>query len=204
MTILWIFLALAIAAQPSASLICYQCSCSSSTVSACDCDDILDVGEDSHCIIVKDFHFLDSHIELSSTVLNSSYIRIKDPYYVRIDESIVYNEETSESETKIKRLIYGCDWDYCNRYSLISRLSNSVKLTIDNVWLQENIYGTGSVTACHTCSGEISVNQKHSIDYTQCPFSPCTDSTTVSVLEKNTEFKKYKETFLVFPTRFMA
>ncbi|CAF4019814.1 unnamed protein product [Rotaria sp. Silwood2] len=82
---------------------------------------------------------------------------------------------------KTKRIIYGCDWNYCNEYSLVSLLPDAFKLTIDKKWLEENIYGNGSVNACHTCSNEICGNQAHHIKYDQCALTSCNNPTTCSL-----------------------
>ncbi|CAF0973599.1 unnamed protein product [Rotaria sordida] len=176
----WIFLVLVIWAAPSTSLICYQCWCPSFNTAACNCSNTSDV-EGSHCIIVEEFHSSNPYIELSSTFLDSSYIRLKDSYYIILDESIFYHEITKDLKMKTKRIVYGCDWNYCNEYSLISLLPDSFKLTMDKKWFEENIYGNGSVNACHTCSKEICGNRIQPISYDQSTFTPCNNPTTCSL-----------------------
>ena len=180
MIIHWIFLVLILCTVPSTSLRCYKCWCPTANISACDCTDAADVEEGSHCTITQDLHSSNPYIELSSAFPNQSYIRIKDPYYILVDESIYYNETTSGWLTKPKRVVYGCDWDNCNRFSLVSSLPDSFQLTIDSQWLTDNIYGTGTVTSCHSCSEEVCGNETQSINYDLCPFTSCQNSTTVS------------------------
>jgi hypothetical protein len=181
MIIHWIFLVLVLWSVPSTSLRCYKCWCPSLNISACDCANAADVEEGSHCTITQDLHSSNPYIELSSAFLNSSYIRIKDPYYILVDESIYYNETTSLWETKPKRVVHGCDWDNCNRYSLISSLPDSFQLTIDSQWLSDNIYGTGSVTACLTCPNEVCGNATQPVNSDLCPLTTCENATTVRI-----------------------
>jgi hypothetical protein len=179
MIICWIFLVLVLWTVPSTSLVCYSCWCPSNSIAACDCNMQINVDQDSHCTIVKDLYVTDPSIQLSSALLNSSYTRIKDPYYILVDETISYNETASDWITRPKRVAYGCDWDLCNQYSLISSLPDTFQLSIDKTWLTENIYGNGTVTGCHTCSNAVCSNATTSIDYDLCPFLPCNNSTTV-------------------------
>jgi hypothetical protein len=185
MIIHWIFLVLVLWTVPSTSLTCYKCECPSFNTSACDCSTWVNVEEGAHCTIIEDFNPLNQYLELSSAFLNSSYIRIKDPYYIIVEESISYNETSVQWETKTKRVVYGCDWDYCNSFALISFLPDTFKLTISSTWLTENIYGNGSVNSCHNCSDGICGNATHSINYDLCSYSPCDNSTTVSIEIRN-------------------
>jgi hypothetical protein len=181
MIIHFLFLVLVLWTVPSTSLVCYTCNCPSFNTSACDCAETIVVAEGAHCTIVEDFNPANRSLALSSAFLNSSYIRIKDPYYIIIDELIFYNETTSVWETTIKRVIHGCDWDTCNKYALVSSLPNVFKLTIDSAWLDGNIYSNGSVNGCHNCSDGICGNVAQPIDYNLCSFTSCDNSTTVSI-----------------------
>ncbi|CAM4974507.1 unnamed protein product, partial [Rotaria socialis] len=172
-TVLWIV--------PSTSLICYDCWCLPSDISTCNCPSTTDVGEGSFCTIVENFHSSEPYVELAHNSESFLYTGIKDPYYIQVDEAIFYNETTNKWEIKIIEMTYGCDWDYCNEYSLISILPNSLKLDIDEEWLTTNIFGTGVATSCHTCTNETCGNQTQSIDYDQCTFTSCDNSTTCLV-----------------------
>jgi hypothetical protein len=176
----WTLLILVLLVVPSTGLICYNCFCPPSNVSACNCDGVVNAAEGSHCTIVEDLHPADPYIELGTAPADSSYLRIKDPYYILVDEVIYYNETSSDSATKTKRVVHGCDWDFCNKFELIAALPDSFQLNMETSWLQANIYGTGNTSACHTCPGGLCGNATQSIDYGQCPFTQCENSTTVS------------------------
>jgi hypothetical protein len=98
-----------------------------------------------------------------------------------VDESIFYNETSSTWETKTKRVVHGCDWDFCNKFLLIESLPDTFQLTINSSWLNDNIYGTGRVSSCNNCSNQICGNQTNPINYDLCPFTQCANSTTVSI-----------------------
>ena len=171
---------------PSISLRCYQCNCPSFNTSACDCGLAVDADDSTHCTIVENFDPSNQSLELSFSSLNSSYIRIKDPYYIIVDESIFYNETSGQWLTRTKRVIYGCDWDDCNKFSLYQPLTYSFNLTIDSTWLINNIYGNGSVNGCNNCSNGICGNDTDSIDDSLCPFRSCdNNATTVSTIIRN-------------------
>lgn len=179
MIVRWIALALALWTLPSDALVCYNCRCSTNNMPACDCSTSVEVNTGSHCTIVEDLHSQDPYIEMSSSALDSPYAHIKDPYYILLDESISYNEVTRIWTKEPKRITFGCDWDYCNKYTLISALPKTFQLSIDETWLTTNIYGTGTVTQCRTCSNEICGNRSNPVNYNLCALQTCQNSTRV-------------------------
>jgi hypothetical protein len=179
MIVRWIALALALWALPSHALVCYNCRCSTDNKPACDCTTTVEVDKGSHCTIVEDLHSQDPYIEISSTALDSPYAHIKDPYYILLDESISYNEASRIWTKEAKRITFGCDWDYCNKYTLISALPKTFQLSINETWLTANIYGTGMVSQCRTCSNPICGNRTNPINYNLCASQTCQNSTTV-------------------------
>lgn len=176
-----IFLILVLWTVPSTGLFCYTCNCPLFDTTACNCSNVTNVVTVAHCIITKDFDASNSNVELSSSSISSSYSRIKDPYYIIVDESIFYNETTAQWETKTNQVVYGCDWDNCNSFDFITALPTSFNITIDPIWLNENIYSNQSVNGCYNCSNEICGNQTNPIDYNLCQFTSCNNSTTVSI-----------------------
>ncbi|CAF1139207.1 unnamed protein product [Adineta ricciae] len=177
-SILLLFL---LSVSSSTGLDCFSCFCRPTNTTACDCTNVVPVQAGSHCTIVQDLHSSDPYIEMSAADMNSSYAQMKDAYYVLVDEDIYRNDSTNTWETKTKRVVYGCDWDLCNRFSLIASLPQSYKLTIDSAWLESNIYGSGTVSNCNTCTNEICGNKTNPIDYDQCPSTTCTNATTCSL-----------------------
>lgn len=196
MIIYWIFLVLMLWSVPGTSLICYDCACSSTDISACNCTDTVTAEDGAHCTIIENFDPSNSSVELSAASLNSSYVRIKDAYYIIVDDTIFYNETASDWKTKTNGVVYGCDWDYCNDDTLISSLPNTFNLNISPTWLNENIYGSGSVNDCHNCSDEQCGNETYSVNDILCPFASCDNSTTVRIEMKSIYLIKYF--YLVF------
>ncbi|CAF4318721.1 unnamed protein product, partial [Adineta steineri] len=165
-------------AVPSTSLVCQECFCSLANISACDCSPTVTAPDGSHCLIIEDLDPENPYVQLTYAETNSSYVRIKDTYYVIVDESIYYNETTTTWNTKTKRVVHGCDWDNCNQFSLYEALPDTFKLTINDAWLNENIYGDGSITECNTCSNQTcGIN----IDQNLCPITTCENSTRCSM-----------------------
>lgn len=169
-------------AMPSASLTCYTCNCPSFNISACDCAATTTVPDGAHCTIIEDFNPNNPYLQLNYTFPNSSLVRIQDTYYVMIDESIFYNETDPTWVQRVNRVVFGCDWDNCNRYALVSSLPDTFNLNIDPPWLNENIYGNESVTACYNCSNELCTNATTPVNFELCPSDSCSNSTTVSRL----------------------
>ena len=166
---------------PSASLSCYTCNCPSFNISACDCGRTSVVPEGAHCTIVEDFDAADPYLELTYTFLNSSLLRIQDPYYIVADESVFYNELNSTWETRVNRVVLGCDWDGCNSYNWVAALPDTFNLTIDQNWLTENIYGTESNVTCYNSSNELCANTSSPVNFEISPSDSCDNSSTVSI-----------------------
>lgn len=177
-----ILLLLLLSVSSSTGLDCFSCFCQPTNTTACDCTNVVTVQAGFHCTIVQDLHSSDPYIEMSSADANSSYAQVKDAYYILVDEDIYRNDSTSTWQTKTKRVVYGCDWNLCNNFTLIASLPQSYKLTIDSAWLESNIYGSGSVSSCNTCANEICGNKTNPIDYDQCPITTCVNTTTVSCI----------------------
>ena len=185
-----LFLILVLWTVPSTSLVCYTCECPSTDIAACNCSSETNAAVGAHCVITKGFDPADNNVTLStSSSLSSSYSRIKDTYYIIVDETVFYNETVAQWETKTNQVVYGCDWDNCNSFDLIADLPNSFNITINQPWLDQNIYGNGSITTgCNNCSSGICGNQTDPIDYDLCSLSPCDNSTTVSMQRIKIEF----------------
>ena len=175
----WIVLLLLLWAGSSVGLDCYNCRCPRGNLTGCACTEIIEAPQGSHCTIVEDLYSNEPYVELGSSTLNSSDVLIKDPYYIRLEESISYNENSTTWSLQAKRVIFGCDWDRCNPNSLIESLPRTFQLNIDDTWLTTNIYGDGSITQCPTCSGEVCVDQGNPISFDLCPPQTCENSTTV-------------------------
>jgi hypothetical protein len=165
---------------PINSLTCYSCNCLKSNLAACYCDgNSTDSFGVDYCVIIEQRDVSDTFIELSRVPRNASWLHIEDPYYILAIESIRYNETTEDWYLVTNGLIYGCDWDYCNSPDLILGLPNSFALSIDETWLNDNIYGNGSVDSCFTCEQSQCFNETNPFDPENCPLTNCTNITSV-------------------------
>nr|ACC43977.1 ArkA_3 [Philodina roseola] len=176
----WIVIVLLFWAGSSAGLKCYECRCSKENVYDCNCDTTVTAPEGTHCTIVEDLHSDDPFIEMATSLLDSSSTLIRDPYYILLDESIGYNVTGDKWSSQPKRVVFGCDWDLCNKYSFVESLPRTFQLEIASTWLTENIYGTGSINECPTCS-ELCGNDTNPIDFGSCSLQTCENSTTCSI-----------------------
>ncbi|CAM4773730.1 unnamed protein product [Rotaria magnacalcarata] len=183
-----IVLLLILAVAPSYSLICYECSCSQPDLSACRCEDTSESFDNDYCVIAEQRFTDETSLQLSRIPRNSTYIYIEDPYYILMQESIRYNKTTSNWNLVTTGSLFGCDWDYCNSPNLINALPNSFRFTIDKAWLDTNIYGTGNISACHTCAFETCGDPANPLNFTQCPLIPCINATTCLVYDLWSDF----------------
>ncbi|CAF3596602.1 unnamed protein product [Rotaria socialis] len=183
-----VVLLLILAVVPSYSLICYECSCSQPDLSACHCDETSELFGNDYCVIAEQRFTDEINIQLSRIPRNSTYIYIEDPYYILMQESIRYNKTTSDWNLVTTGALFGCDWDYCNSPNLIDALPSSFKFTIEKTWLDTNIYGTGNLSACHTCAFETCGDPANPLNFTQCPLTPCVNVTTCLVYDLWSDF----------------
>ena len=164
---------------PSESLKCYECGCTLSDLSACNCMVTSDFDDGSYCFIVENRMSDDTSIQMTRVSADATYIEIEDTYYLLTIESIRYNRTTNDWSTVATGVVFGCDWDLCNSFSYVSTLPFSFQLGVDKTWLTDNLYGTGTVDSCRHCSSEICGNSTHPLDETNCPSLPCNKSSTV-------------------------
>jgi hypothetical protein len=182
MIIRCVILILILLVVPNNSLVCYECGCDQSDLSACSCGFTSDFVDDDYCIIYEQRYTDTTYIQLSRTPRNTTWIYIQEPYYILVQESIRYNKTSTNWNLWTTGIVFGCDWDRCNAPNLINALPNSFKLTANKAWLDTNIYGTGSVTGCHHCPTETCGNKTNPIDLAGCPITPCINSTTVRLI----------------------
>jgi hypothetical protein len=158
---------------------CYECDCNQSNLSKCECDRMSDSDDDTYCVIFETRYTESAQITMTRIERNSTYVYIKDPYYILLQESIQYRVSTKEWFLMTNGAVFGCDWDLCNAPGLINVLPDSFKLTIDKTWLDTNIYGTGSVTDCYHCPNETCSHSTCSIDVSRCSIITCTNADSV-------------------------
>jgi len=182
MIIIYLFLVLVLSTVSStSSLQCYSCNCRSVDVGACDCDTLVTVQDGGHCTITKEFGETVSLLELSHSFSNSPDVRIKDPFYVFVDETIFYSEATKTWQNKTNRIIFGCDWDLCNKYDLIENLPKQFQLYADENWLDKNIYANGRIDGCYDCKLDYSDDARTPVLDKQCSYTSCSKPSTVRI-----------------------
>jgi len=174
-----LILLLLVSVVPLNSLICYECACDQTSVSQCNCSDTSDLDDNDYCVIYEQRDILGTRIDLTRIPRNSTWVFVEDPYYILVVESIRYNLTAQEWYLWTNSIIFGCDWDLCNSPNLIDSLPDSFKLSIDENWLDTNIYGTGSVDSCNYCPTGVCGDTLNPIDFSQCPITPCVNVTTV-------------------------
>ncbi|CAF4135916.1 unnamed protein product [Rotaria sp. Silwood2] len=184
-----LILLLLVSVVPSYSLICYECGCDHNNISACDCGTTSTQLDGYYCLISEQRFIDKTYIQLSRVPRNATLNYVEDPYYILLQESIRYNQTSSEWYLWTSGAVFGCDWDLCNSPNLINRLPVSFNFSIDKDWLDTNIYGTGSVTECHHCPFEMCGDSENPIDFTQCPMTPCVNSSTCLVYDLWDDFE---------------
>lgn len=194
----WLFLFITILCiLPSNSLKCYECSCTLSDLSGCRCNDFSDFDDGSYCFIDAIRSSNDTLFEMTRLPLDSTYIPLKDTYYILVIESIRYNQTSATWSTVPTGAAFGCDWDLCNSFNYVDTLPYTFQLGIDTNWLTTNIYGTGVVDSCRTCATDTCGNATNPIDDTKCPILPCNKTTTVRSSTLSLDFDENLATSLV-------
>ena len=152
---------------------CYECYCSNDT--SCDCNTIVEVDASvHHCVIVRDF-------EENPNVYFSSekYDPVESVYrqfpYARLKEFIYYSDSDSKWVTKPLNIRYGCNWDYCNKRSLLPLLPTSFQMSLPDPWLNNNLVGENNPThQCRNCSNGITCDLSGNVtDLSGCPMESC-------------------------------
>jgi hypothetical protein len=173
-----LILLLLVSVIPSNSLVCYECGCDHTDLSLCDCGFTSEFSDNDYCTIFEERYIDETYIELSRIPRNSTWVFIRDPYYILTLESIRYNKTSLQWTTWTNGILYGCDWDRCNSPNLIDVLPSSFQLVINPTWLNTNILGTGSVSSCYHCPTETCGNKTNPINFSNCSVQTCTDNST--------------------------
>jgi hypothetical protein len=174
-----LILVLLLGAVPINSLYCYECSCDTSNQFECDCGYATETYEQDYCVILESRGADSTYVYLYRIPRNATWLYVEDSYFILTIETISYNTTAADWYTWPSQVIYGCDWDLCNSPSLINVLPNSFQLSIDKTWLSTNIYGTGTINNCHTCTSQICTDAGSSFNSSQCPLTPCLNATSV-------------------------
>ena len=158
--------------QPN-QLSCYDCYCVNDPVCACDKIRTLPASE-THCTIIRLYLGQNVFLYLEHINRNSSAIYIRDFPYMLVEESILYDESSSQWNTFPTLVVYGCTTNFCNDPYLIPSLPINFEMRLPEAWLNTNILGTGQpIELCHQCPNVTQCGTTDFIDISRCPSLPC-------------------------------
>ncbi|CAF4680732.1 unnamed protein product, partial [Rotaria sp. Silwood2] len=147
----------------------YSCECTSSTTCACTSFEVVSL-DDTYCIIAREHR--DQDISFNFTYLDyyASYNYILEAPFVVVEETISYDERTARWLTATNLVLYGCNWNSCNKSELISLLPNTFQMRLPETWLNTSILGTGRlVRDCHECPDAPQCGTTDFLDSSRCP-----------------------------------
>ncbi|CAF4019845.1 unnamed protein product [Rotaria sp. Silwood2] len=158
----------------------YSCECTSSTTCACTSFEVVSL-DDTYCIIAREHR--DQDISFNFTYLDyyASYNYILEAPFVVVEETISYDERTARWLTATNLVLYGCNWNSCNKSELISLLPNTFQMRLPETWLNTSILGTGRlVRDCHECPDAPQCGTTDFLDSSRCPIHSCNTTCRVS------------------------
>ena len=168
------------------TLACYNCSCSTTT---CPCSTYENSSlANTYCIIQRQNFgqsvFINSgHVDIDSTV-----VHIREFPYVLVEETITYDERVARWFTSTDFVIYGCNWNLCNKPELVPLLPTSFQMRLPEAWLNSSILGTGQpVRDCHECPDGPQCGTSDFLDPGRCPIESCNTTCLVSDTFNNPE-----------------
>ena len=161
-------------------LTCYDCFCFNN--SACSCDTTITVNaSSSYCTIIRQDYPEGFFIAVEPIRRNNTQVNIREFPFLLVEESIRYNENTTQWYTRNNLAIFGCSTDYCNHPSLVPYLPTSFQMTLPDVWLVANVLGDGRpVNSCHICPQGPQCSSLGFIDAGRCPIRPCNTTCVLS------------------------
>nr|ACD88968.1 sodefrin precursor repeats C [Adineta vaga] len=160
---------------------CYSCDCFDEQT--CDCSSTVVSSLDyTYCIIVRENFGQETYIYADYLELDATFMYIQEFPYALIEETIDYNEKTGIWFTTTNFVVYGCNWNLCNKASLIPLLPNSFQMRLPEAWLNSSVLGSGlPVRNCHECPDEAQCGTTDFLVANTCPIQSC--NTTCLVLD---------------------
>jgi hypothetical protein len=192
---LFLFLFL-LSIQSTLTLHCYECN-NCTDIPSCTCNNSIEINNtNSYCILQRETFPYGVNIEIRHIPESLTPYHIYDPYYVSVEETIVYNATTERWLSISKRITYACDTDFCNKAALLKELpSNGLSLMLPIDWLNENLQRkeVGDLTLCRNCEGQqICVNSTDFNNIThKCLRSDCQGSCVIDETFKKAETTEY-------------
>ncbi|CAF4369864.1 unnamed protein product, partial [Rotaria sordida] len=85
-----------------------------------------------------------------------------------------YDESGRRWFTTTDLVIYGCNWNLCNKPQLIPLLPNAFQMRLPESWLNTNVLGSGQPQRdCHECPNAPQCGTTNFIDTSRCPIRSC-------------------------------
>jgi hypothetical protein len=160
---------------------CYSCECFGTTT--CPCTTTVVISSDqTYCVLVREN--IGQYVYIYSDYLDffDTYQYISEFPYALIEESIGYDESGGRWYTTTNFIIYGCNWNLCNKPELVPLLPDSYQMRLPEAWLNLNVLGSGlPVRDCHECPEQVQCGTTDFLDANTCPIKPC--NTTCLVLD---------------------
>ncbi|CAF0726642.1 unnamed protein product [Rotaria sp. Silwood1] len=161
-------------------LICYSCECNGAGGCPCSSTVVMSL-DDTYCVIARENRGQDVTIKLTYLDYYASYNYILDAPFVVVEETISYDERGVRWITTPSFVLYGCNWNLCNKPELISLLPNTFQMRLPESWLNTNILGTGQPARdCHECPDSAYCTTIDFIDVSRCPIHSCNTTCRVS------------------------
>ena len=160
---------------------CFACECVGATSCPCDTTETVMMGY-TYCVLIRENFGQESYIYSGHLNLDETYVYIREFPYALVEESITYNEGNGRWFTTTNFVIYGCNWNKCNKPELVSLLPNSFQMRLPEVWLNSSVLGSGlPVRNCHECPSEPQCGTSEFLTENVCPIQPC--NTTCLVVD---------------------
>ena len=158
---------------------CYNCSC---TGTSCPCTTYeISAKDNTYCVILRETFGQSATINLQHIDASATAVYIREFPYVLVEESISYNETNSRWSTRTNFVLYGCNWNLCNKPELVGLLPDSFQMRLPDAWLNSNVLGDGRpVRDCHECPETPQCGTTDFLDASRCPIRACNTTCVVS------------------------
>nr|ACC43935.1 ArkB_4 [Philodina roseola]ACC43978.1 ArkB_3 [Philodina roseola] len=158
---------------------CYDCSC---TTSPCICNNFDTVtSEDTYCTIILEYYGQQVTTTFGHVDRDSTRVHIRDLPYVLVEESIVFSDQLGIWNTKTNIVLYGCDWDSCNKPDLVQYVPKGFQMRLPETWLNSSVLGNKqTIRNCHHCPDTPQCGPESFLDADLCPVQACNTTCIVS------------------------
>lgn len=161
-------------------LVCYSCACISTTECPCTSTVVTSLDE-TYCVIGRENFGQEVFINFGYIDYDATFVYILDAPFTLVENSIGYDEKLLVWLTTTNFVLYGCNWNLCNKPGLLPLLPNSFQMRLPEAWLNTNILGSGQpVRNCHECPMGPECGTAEFLNSTLCPIQPCNTTCLVS------------------------